>query len=163
MPVRTHAAARFICRRGDWQVTNLALQKILYMAHMAHYGRTGHRLITRPFEAWEYGPVEPKLYRHVRAFGADAIKDVFSAEESIKGTPEAETLAEACDALLKLRPAQLVAMTHRKGYAWDRNYVPGARGIVIPNADILDEYRLRTEAIAAARRNASASASATAA
>ncbi|MGQ0580383.1 MAG: Panacea domain-containing protein [Reyranella sp.] len=146
MSVRTHAAAKFICRRGDWQVTNLALQKILYMAHMVHYGRTGHRLVKRPFEAWEYGPVEPKLYRHVRAFGADPIQDVFSTEPSIRGTPEADTLVEACDALLKLRPAQLVAITHRKGGAWERNYQPGVRGIEIPDADILDEYRIRKAA-----------------
>jgi len=143
MAVRTNAAARFICREGKWQVTNLALQKILYIAHMIYFGRKNEPLIRRRFEAWDYGPVEPQLYRRVRAFGADSIQDVFSTEESIKDTPEAKMLQEACDALLPLRPGQLVALTHRKGGAWEKNYIPGVRGIKIPDADILDEYRVR--------------------
>jgi uncharacterized phage-associated protein len=41
MSIPAYSAARYICARGDWRVTNLALQKILYLAHMVHLGRTG--------------------------------------------------------------------------------------------------------------------------
>jgi uncharacterized phage-associated protein len=143
MSVRTFAAARFICQASNWQVTNLALQKILYVAHMIHLGRTGEKLIKPAFEAWDYGPVVPKLYRIVRAFGSGPIQDVFSTERDIKDTPEGKTLASTCQALLKLTPGQLVALTHMKGGAWERNYLPGVRGIEIPTGDILDEYRVR--------------------
>lgn len=150
MSVRTFASARFICQQGDWQVTNLALQKILYLAHMVHLGKTGSPLITPKFEAWDYGPVVPKLYRHVRDFGEKPILDVFTTEPSVVGSPEGDTLQAACDSLLKLRPGQLVALTHQKGGAWERNYVPGVHGIELPDADIIDEYRFRKAASAKA-------------
>ena len=56
MSIPAYSAARYICARGDWRVTNLALQKILYLAHMVHLGRTGRALIDGEFEAWDYGP-----------------------------------------------------------------------------------------------------------
>lgn len=28
--------------------------------------------------------------------------------------------------------------------AWAKHYIPGARGVTIPNADIVDEYNKRT-------------------
>ncbi|WP_410207286.1 Panacea domain-containing protein [Bradyrhizobium japonicum] len=59
MSIASSSAARHICARGNWGVTNLALQKILYMAQMVHLGRTGQRLVDAEFQAWDYGPVEP--------------------------------------------------------------------------------------------------------
>lgn len=146
MSVRSFAAARLICQQGNWQVTNLALQKVLYVAHMIYLGRTGEGLIKPAFEAWDYGPVLPKLYRRVRSFGSEPIQDVFSTEASIKNRPEGKIIAQVCDVMLKLTPGQLVAFTHEKGGAWERNYVPGVRGIEIPTEHILDEYRTRKAA-----------------
>lgn len=144
MSVASLSAARHICARGNWGVTNLALQKILYMAHMVHLGRTGKRLVNAEFQAWDYGPVEPKLYRHVRNFGNKPIQDVFYwAPPMLLGASEAATLNEACDFLIGKSPGELVAMTHWQNGAWARHYVPGARAIVIPDADIIAEYNAR--------------------
>ncbi|WP_075216033.1 Panacea domain-containing protein [Mongoliimonas terrestris] len=145
MPVSSIDAAARICERGNWQVTNLALQKILYLAHMVYMGRyAGQRLVDAQFEAWDYGPVEPKLYHHVRAFGHKPIGDFFFSAKSLNGTAEGAVLDEACKNFLTKRPAELVAITHQPNTAWAKNYVPGVRGIVIPDRDIYDEYRLRT-------------------
>jgi len=143
MSVSSASAAKFICARGNWSVTNLALQKILYMAHMVHLGRTGNRLINAQFEAWDYGPVEPQLYRQVRMFGNRPIQDIFFAPPIVTGMAERDTLDEACDALISKKPGELVAMTHWQNGAWARHYVPGYRGNSIPDADIIDEYRAR--------------------
>ncbi|WP_457492163.1 Panacea domain-containing protein [Tardiphaga sp. P5_C7] len=144
MSIASQSAARHICARGNWGVTNLALQKILYMAHMVHLGRTGQRLVEAEFQAWDYGPVEPNLYRQVRMFGNRAIQDIFYFAAPVEGTAEAATLDEACQYLISKSPGELVAMTHWQQGAWARHYVPGARAIPIPDADIIAEYRART-------------------
>jgi len=144
MSIPAYSAARYVCANGNWGVTNLALQKILYLAHMVHLGRTGQRLIDDEFEAWDYGPVNPKLYRDVKMFGDKPIQNVFFGAPKIFGTPEEETLRDACEHLLTKSPGELVAMTHRQNGAWAKNYVPGIRSIVIPDADIIAEYAIRT-------------------
>ena len=140
MSIPANSAARYVCARGDWGVTNLALQKILYLAQMVHLGRTGERLVDGEFEAWDYGPVNPDLYRTVRIFGDKPIQNVFFGAPRIFGTPEEETLREACEHLLGKSPSELVAMTHQQNGAWAKNYVPGVRSIVIPDTDIVAEY-----------------------
>lgn len=138
-------AAKKLCERSDWTLTNLALQKMLYIAHMLYMGdNEGERLLdtsVNPFEAWEYGPVSPSAYGRVRVFGADPIGNVFRAVASADGTPEAAYLDDIYEALSDWTPGQLVAFTHRKGGAWDRYYDSKRRHVVIPDEAILDEYR----------------------
>lgn len=141
MAVSSFSAARRICLRAGWTLTNLQLQKILYIAHMIHIGRTGgNRLISSSFQAWDYGPVEPTLYHRVRIFGDKAIQNIFFAATDVADSAEASLLDTACDRLSKLKPSQLVAMTHKPGGAWAKNYKPGVLGIVIPDADIIAEF-----------------------
>lgn len=147
MAVSVFTAAKRICERGEWRVSNLALQKILYLIHMVKVGKENDRpLITSLFEAWDYGPVEPSLYHRVKVFGSNPIQDIFPETHDISGTPEAEYIDDGCKFLLTKRPAELVAMTHWEEGAWAKNYVSGARGIPIPNSDIIDEYRRRVAA-----------------
>lgn len=142
MPISATAAARKICEVGDWKVTNLQLQKILYLAHMVFMGNNnGRPLIREGFEAWDYGPVVPALYHEAKKYGSKPIRMGFYSLQDISGTPEEKELEDACDALLSKSAGQLVSMTHRPGGAWDKHYSPHTRGIVIPNQDILQEYR----------------------
>jgi uncharacterized phage-associated protein len=121
------------------------VNKILYLAHMMSLGRSdGERpLVSQSFQAWDYGPVLPSVYHRLKAFGSDPAQDVFHAFPDISRTPEGELIDEAAAALANVRPGQLIANTHWKDGAWARYYQPGIRGIVIPNAAILDEYRAR--------------------
>ncbi len=145
MAVHPFAAARRVCELGKWStVTNLALQKILYLSHMIYMGRTrGQRLIDAQFQAWDYGPVEPNLYQKVMVFGDRPIQDIFFSAPYIPISPEREVLDEACAHLLHKRPGELVAMTHWEPGAWAKNYRPGVMGIVIPDRDIVAEYDAR--------------------
>lgn len=78
----------------------------------------------------------------MKVYGASPVGNLFHAISDVAdGTTEANILDEALDALASSGPGRLVAATHRKGGAWDRNYVPGGRNIVIPNEDILREYQ----------------------
>jgi uncharacterized phage-associated protein len=147
MPVNPYSAARRVCERSNWRVTNLALQKILYLSHMIYMGSgDGSRLIDGRFEAWDYGPVEPDIYHKVKFLGDQPIPDVFFGCQNLDGTKEAETLDDVGKFLLMKSPGELVAMTHWKNGAWAKNYRPGVHGIVIPDRDIIAEYHARVGA-----------------
>lgn len=142
MTIPVLSAAKRVAKRSGWTLSNLELQKIVYLAHMFHLGRTGDPLVHGLFEAWDYGPVHPDLYHRVKVFGADPVGDIFyDAAEPAEGSPEREILDEAYDGLGDAGPGRLVNATHRPGGAWDANYIPGVRHCIIPNEDILSEYR----------------------
>jgi uncharacterized phage-associated protein len=145
MAVHSLIAAKKVCQVRDWAVTNLEINKILYLGHMAMLGRSDGRslLVIENFQAWDYGPVLPSVYHRTKAFGDDYVQDVFHAFPDIHGTPESDIIEEAVGALSNMRPGQLIANTHWKGGAWAKFYRAGARGIIIPNDAILEEYRDR--------------------
>lgn len=141
MTIPVLSAARRLAARSGWRLSNLELQKILYLAHMFYLGRHGEALVPGSFEAWDYGPVHPELYHHVKMFGANPVRDVFRRADEVPDGPMRAILDEACDQLAGAGAGRLVAATHRPQGAWARHYRPGVRGIIIPNADILEEYR----------------------
>lgn len=142
---RLDTVARFICKRSGWKLSNLSLQKILYMAQLYYMGKNnGARLVDTHFEAWDYGPVSPELYHKAKVFGAGPVEDVFySARVFGKDDPRRALLIEVADDLLDISPGELVNITHWQHGAWAKHYVPKARGIRIPDEDILKEYRDR--------------------
>jgi uncharacterized phage-associated protein len=148
MTVSVLSAARYVAHRSGWTLSNLELQKILYLAHMFYLGRTnGSPLVSGNFEAWDYGPVHPDLYHRAKMFGSKPVQDIFSSNEEPKpDTPEYAILEEAYVGLGSAGPGRLVNATHRKGGAWEAAYVPGQRHCIIPNDDILREYRELPEA-----------------
>ena len=133
-------AAKRLARRSGWALSNLALQKILYLAHMFFLGRTGQPLVSGNFEAWDYGPIHPTLYHFVKMFGSSPVENVFHSVPDAPDGPEAAIIDEAFDGLGSALPGQLVAATHRQGGAWEIHYVPGTHHVVIPNEAIAAEY-----------------------
>lgn len=147
MSVSALSAARTICELRDWNVSNLALQKILYIAQMIHLGQHHEPLIVEHFEAWEYGPVVPEVYHRAKGFGNEPVRNVFHWIADVdEGKLEHASLAEAVRITKDLSPSRLVGITHWQKGAWYRSYRDGARGTVIPNELIAEEYRARTEA-----------------
>ena len=136
-------AGKTICELSGWDVSNLALQKLLYIAHMYHLGRHNEPLIDDYFEAWMYGPVEPSLYRHARGFGSEAVRNVFHKYESVRNGSEFDLLNETVEATRGLSGAYLVSFTHWEKGAWYKVYDPEIRGTIIPNNMILEEYNER--------------------
>ena len=152
MTVSVLSAAKRIAERSGWSLSNLQLQKILYIAHMFYLGRrNGEPLVYGSFEAWDYGPVHPRLYHEAKIFGSSPVGNIFRLEDDLRPGPEAEILDEAVDELSHASSGQLVAITHKPNGAWDRNYTPGARNVIISNEDILEEYEERANV---ARRQA---------
>lgn len=145
MSVSALSAAKTICTLRDWSVSNLEVQKILYLAHMFHMGvHGGAPLINEPFEAWDYGPVVPELYHRMKTFGSGPVQNVFHWIPLVDmASPEFLSLRDASEGTKKMRASQLVANTHWTGGAWASTYRPNMAGLKIPNATILNEYRAR--------------------
>ena len=49
MSVHVLQAAKFAAGRSGWTLSNLALQKIIYVAHMLHLGTHGRPLVKGGF------------------------------------------------------------------------------------------------------------------
>ncbi len=144
-PLHPLVAAKTALEASDWALSNLPLNKILYLAHMISLGKYGVPLVSENFEAWDYGPVLPTVYHEAKVFGSDPIRDIFFGVPSAEPASEARDLiASVVDATKNKTPGELVAFTHWENGAWAKYYRPGVRGIVIPNDDILEEYRERT-------------------
>jgi uncharacterized phage-associated protein len=144
-PISAVAAARHMCERSDWTLTNLKLQKMLYLAQMMYMGEHHERLLNGTFEAWDYGPVLPSIYSEVKAYGSGPIRSLFFGRGNIEDPVRRKILDDAYDQLSQKTAGQLVNITHWSRGAWANNYVPGARGVVIPDADIIKEYQARVD------------------
>ena len=74
MTVNVLNAAAHLIERSNQSLSNLELQKLLYLAHMFYMGRyDGEPLVHGEFEAWDYGPVHPTLYQRARTFGSNPV------------------------------------------------------------------------------------------
>jgi len=80
-------------------------------------------------------------------FGSKPVSDVFFEARRFGDDDERSTfLTELCRDLLPRRAGSLVEITHWEGGAWAKNYIPGAKGVEIPDDDIEREYHDRIEA-----------------
>jgi uncharacterized phage-associated protein len=145
MACRLDSVCKFICTQGNWAVTNLQLQKILYVAQMYYMGQhDGERLVDTHFEAWDDGPISPVLYRKAEIFGASPVKDVFfNALDFCPEDSRRLLLEDVCPVLLKRTPGELVDIIHWQQGAWAKNYIPRATSVLIPDQDIVKEYQDR--------------------
>jgi uncharacterized phage-associated protein len=137
-------AAEFTRLSGE-RLSHLALQKYIYLAHMLFAGRNDGACLVddEPFQAWDYGPVSPTLYARLRGFGSEPIPRVMLHGARPLNRVQAAAVKEIWDALGDASAARLVDITHEARGAWRSVYRAGARGIQIPQAEIIREYARR--------------------
>lgn len=150
--IKTLKAVRAICECSDWEVSNLKVQKILYLCHRFYMGQHSEDeshlkpLIKKDFYAWAYGPVVPEVYRKLKMFGADDVEPTYALMNEApldEESPEYKVINAVCSAAMEISASELVAITHKKGGAWDKYYQPHQEGVIIPNKAIYAEYAAR--------------------
>ena len=145
MAINVLRAAKHLCMMSDWTLTNLELQKIIYICHMEFLGEEDEPLVEGEFEAWDHGPVHPKLYYKLKRFRASSVKKFIFKDikdlDSNKDRREIAILDEGARNFPHPSGPELIAITHRAGSAWDRVYEHDIKGIEIPNEYILQEYK----------------------
>ena len=83
------AIANFVldfCDRSGRRITHIPLQKVIYFCHVWSLIDLGRPLVRHKFEAWEFGPVLPYLYREFKKFGDAPINSRAIQIDPIDGT-----------------------------------------------------------------------------
>jgi uncharacterized phage-associated protein len=137
------------CEKRERDITPLALQKIVFFCHVWSLISLKKPLVRHKFEAWEYGPVLPYLYRQFSATERRPIKERAQALDPNTGSyaPAAYRFDEATELLLesvvdfysRLRPGDLVELSHVDGGPWHRIWNHQGRvnpGMQISNDEI---------------------------
>lgn len=141
-------------RRG-LKLTNLALQKLIYFAHGIHLTKTKRPLVSGYFEAWQYGPVHPSVYRAFKPSGAKPITTRAVGKDPLTGKTrdlpkpsEMEVVDLVSDVMRSyghLPPGRLVDLSHAKDSPWsvvvDKARTDVAFGMRIPDDVIIDRFR----------------------
>lgn len=121
-------------------VSNLQIQKLTYFCYAIALGKNDISIINtpNPFEAWDYGPVNPDLYYSFRSFGSNPIPlEIAEAYANLyDGTTKLDLEdSQIIDFVLKkigmATATQLVELSHTPGSPWDTIYKKNKGGIIL--------------------------------
>lgn len=132
-------------------LTPMQVLKLVYIAHGWNLGLYGRPLIRDDIEAWQYGPVIPRLYNAVRKFRSNPVDGPLRGARNENLDERAADIVEQVYGIYgQMSGPALSRLTHADGSPWDTIYVDGEFGLVIPNDIIEDHYaRMATvEAVA---------------
>lgn len=125
------------------ELTNMQLQKLVYIAHGYSLALVDLPLVKQPVQAWRYGPVIKALYDSLRHYGAGTVTEKVNIlpSEEVSETFRA-LISVVGDAYGRFSGPQLSTMTHRKGTPWREVFDPAAEfnNEVIPNQLIKNHY-----------------------
>lgn len=120
------------CAEDGYPISNLQLQKILYYIQKSFLEK-GCRAFDDAIEAWQFGPVVPKVYYEFCGFGAMPITMRYRTE-NIRDE-DSSLINEIVESKRALHPWDLVEETHKTGGAWEQTYQLGkGKHHVIPES-----------------------------
>ena len=121
----------------EQDLSNLKLQKLLYMAHSLFLHEHKVALVAEDFQAWNHGPVVGILYREYKPHGEGPIQMELAGDG-----PWTRLSTEVVDALERTwmgfggySAPKLREITHQLG-PWPLIHQPGVKNLVIPNESI---------------------------
>ena len=117
-------------------LTTLKLQKILYFAQGWSFVWDNKPLFAETFEAWQYGPVNPKIYNYFKKYGRNEIP---KKEEILYVTDveSEETMEAVWNNYGDYNAFELVEMTHEQT-PWKEAY---ENNTCITNEDIKQYFQ----------------------
>ena len=121
-------------------LTNMQLQKLVYIAHGYYLAIIGKPLLYDEVKAWQWGPVIIDLYESLRKYGAGNVTERIPVQD-VELDPMAERIIEKVwKAYGKFSGFRLSAITHKEGSPWDRTWRDWQYG-AIPDELIAEYYR----------------------
>jgi len=141
-PLSIFDAASYILENSRWTITQLELQKLLYLAQMIHLGQHGCPILFARFEAWEYGPINQALFDATIKYGTDPLRssNIPGDPKNIVAETHKEVLDYVTDELSELTATELVSTTQQEYGAWKKTFNPLYRNLSIPDRLIKEEY-----------------------
>lgn len=150
-------ANEFLRKKGGTSLTQMQLQKLVYISHGWTLAITDSPLTLEEPEAWDYGPVYSDLYDHTKLFGRSPIGRLITPDDDEparffrsagkSSPPYQASLTEDETAIINnvwskygdLSGAILSALTHKSGTPWSKTY-DGRRNRIISNNVIADHF-----------------------
>jgi uncharacterized phage-associated protein len=131
-----------IAKESGHTLTNMQLQKLVYIAQGWALAILNHGLIDEPVEAWQYGPVIPSLYHNLSKYGAGIVNAPIPvlAAERLHPTEKA-LLNSVWNSYGHMSGFKLSTITHQENTPWSRTVRNFGLRAVIPENYIADHYR----------------------
>ena len=126
--------------KGD-TLTPMQLLKLVYIAHGWMLGLYGRPLIRDDVQAWQYGPVIPRLYSSIRQFRSNPVVGPVANVREDLDVSEESIIRQTFEGYGDMSGPALSRMTHAKNTPWDVTYEPGTFGCPISNDIIENHYK----------------------
>jgi uncharacterized phage-associated protein len=128
-------------------LTPMQILKLVYLAHGWMLGLYGRPLIRDEIQAWQYGPVIPKLYQAMKDYRSYPVtKPLPTFQSDNLGPTESNVVEQVYHLYGDMTGPELSRITHAPGSPWAQTYDPKEFGTVISNDLIEDHYRRLAEA-----------------
>ena len=116
--------ARYIidrCNEKEYAISNLKLQKILYFVQAEFLVTLNTPCFFEEIEAWDYGPVVPKVYQKYKMYGGGNIPSIKSIQLSRITRDDQRLINGIIDVCGKYSASKLVEITHHQS-PWKSAY-----------------------------------------
>jgi len=128
------------------KLSNLQLQKLVYIAHGYLLGWKGNPLFSEAVNAWKYGPVISTIYHQFKRFRDNKIEGLNLSDLTLELSSDSEEIVSGVlDMYGNDNTMDLVNITHQTDTPWDTvwNSQEGKNKLftAIPNDLIKDHYR----------------------
>lgn len=119
-------------------ISNMKLQKLCFFSQLVSVCKNpAAPLIVDDFHAWDYGPVEPKLYQFIRGFGAklfslkdEKVAEAFKDIDLIDDSDASDLIKLVWEKFKTWTSIQLSELTHRRNSPWAYVYSSNRYGVI---------------------------------
>lgn len=119
-------------------MTNMKIQKLVYIAHGFTLGMLHEPLIRSHVHAFQHGPVIPALYDKLKHFGSSAIPGPFGFSPDKPDVAYLEVIKRVWNKYGQLSAFQLRNITHKEGTPWSITWNDNPFGII--KNDLIESY-----------------------
>ena len=127
-------------------LTNMQLQKLVYITGGFYSAFTKNALYYEPTEAWQFGPVIRELYLSLKKHGLKLVDEYIEEGEELEIQREFAQKDELLNAIIDMvfavyghkSGSELSNLTHKEGTPWDVIYY------TLGNKKIIPDHLIRT-------------------
>lgn len=110
-------------------ISNLRLQKLLYFVQAQFLVSNKESCFREDIEAWQYGPVVPRVYHRYKLYGSSSIPEQTVNQKNVIAESDAGLIDAILDKCAKYSTSALISLTHRDG-PWKDSYEPGYDNVI---------------------------------
>lgn len=133
-------ANKFIDLAGENYLTNMQLQKMVYIAHGFNLALFNTKLYYEDTRAWNFGPVVPELYEKLQKYGSNKVKEKINNKSFNFDDNNLKIIKAVYKKYKQYDGMQLSNLTHQQGTPWSVTWDVNKYG-VIPADDIYKFYK----------------------